>query len=442
MYSNAYSPNFGQDVISTPRDDMQALPDVEKVDIESEENHGEGTPGEAFQGFIEGCCRMRPLAMGCCVGTHESTVEYLGQDGLVAGYEFPVLRKMKNDGSDNMDPTVLNAAMKNMLQHQEAHEKGHPAKIGGVGLDPVDIDVDNRSKQTAQSKRTPDPRQVGGNCNPIPDMATFHTAENQYGAELPDEATENQAGPASSGKSNDPSRTSPKVKKGRVFLDDVHVLKDAFWCTYCCCAGFGCGQLAYCRLLTKCCCYSFHCEEKAPGHGDEHDVEGCYQSICSCLCCHFLCQLPCRPGMSRCICCNEPMHSCGQYKRAEADNSHGHIDHGDHEGAQPMFNYLIYDAFTPMYCCCMGCSCKAEMISICKNASSCCCCRTLCEESMPDFGNDGLCTCLLTCLTCYSQCQCLPKKEHNPCVACCGMRMKKMKDPHKIDSAPSQQSMH
>jgi len=171
-------------------------------------------------------------------------------------------------------------------------------------------------------------------------------------------------------------------------------------------------------------------------------LEGCFQSICSCCFCHLLCQLPCRPGLPKCICCSEQIHSCGKY----AHKAEEVVDHSGEAGAQPMFEFLLFEGFTPAYCCCIGCSCKQECLSCCKIGLQCCSCRFLCEEAMPECGPDGLCQCLLTCQCCYGQCSLPPRKENNPVLACCG---KRWRHPGHLTgsganagmSSPKQQSM-
>merc|ERR1719215_1644221 len=89
----------------------------------------------------------------------------------------------------------------------------------------------------------------------------------------------------------------PPEKSKKKMLDEAYVLREAWWCSYCCCAGCGCGKgneaRALCRLLTKCCCYRVNCEQQLNDH-EGSELEGCFQSICSCCFCHLLCQCPCR----------------------------------------------------------------------------------------------------------------------------------------------------
>merc|ERR1740130_6514 len=220
-----------------------------------------------------------------------------------------------------------------------------------------------------------------------------------------------------------PAAVKPVEKRGKVMMDELNVLKEAWWCSYCCCAGCGCGAPAYFRCLTKWCCFRINCEQAGEAHPD-NDSEGCLQCINSCCFCHFLCQFPCRQGMPRCICCSERMHCCGQYKRDEKEP-----EHAGEAGTQPMFEYLVYEGFTPAYCCCMGCTLKKECLSCFKISSVCCGCRFLTEEAMPDpCDGDGLCACLFTCMNCYYQSNFPPKKEMNPMLACCGKRWRKPHD--------------
>ena len=59
---------------------------------------------------------------------------------------------------------------------------------------------------------------------------------------------------------------------------------------------------------------------------DDNDNEGCYQNICSCCFCHSICQLPCRAGMPRCICCSEQLLMCSKYPRQSKEPQyHGYV---------------------------------------------------------------------------------------------------------------------
>jgi len=241
----------------------------------------------------------------------------------------------------------------------------------------------------------------------------------------------------------------PSVPGGKKMMDEKYVLKSAWWCTYCGCGGLGCAKegeaLAFFRLLTKCCCARVNCESHGDGLHEGNELEGCFQGIFSCVFCHLLCQLPGRPGMPRCICCSEQVHDCGRYARPVLQEHQINIE----AGTQPMFEFLIYDGCTPAWCCCLGCSCKKEIMSLMKFSFMCCGYNFLCEEAMPDC-EEGPCTCFFTSRKCYAQCACPPMMSGNPICACCGKRWRTKKHTRgnisgKSDgsggSAPKQQEM-
>lgn len=207
----------------------------------------------------------------------------------------------------------------------------------------------------------------------------------------------------------------PKKKKesNKRVMDEVMILKDAWWCAYCCCAGCGCGHPAFSRLLMKCCCY--RCSFENGGHGFEKDHLGCCQNICNCCCVNLYCQHPCRAGAPRCVCCNERMNCFGSYPWTDQQ-----------QGQQPMYEFLLYEQWACMYCCCCGLSWTPEPLACCRMTQICCRdCRCVLTEAAPDCGPNGLCTCLSACSTCYTICSFPPQKEGNPGVACCGLRCRK-----------------
>lgn len=418
---------------STPRGEVQLNRD-QGQDLRPELN-------DDGLGWFKGCCRMAPMVNGCCVKGDDTVVETLGEEVFIQGYEFPILQKMRNDGTDNRpnpsaDPSVPNAAMRNMMEQQRNPHPAHSAKsYGGVGLDeprdPSERDQYDRGRKQNQARN-----------DPIPDMDELQKmseADNgRRGSSVEIQPVQAYTGYREEEQKKvqaPPPRQDEEPKSAKRFMDEVNVLKEAWWCCYCCCSGIGCGSPAFFRFLTKCCCCRMNCESADPNHKNEDDHQGAYQHICSCCFCHNVCQCPCRPGMPRCICCSEQLHTCGRYKRPQG----GEPQHSGEAGAQPMFEYLMHDAFTPCFCCCTGCSCKQEVLACCHISTICCGCHFLCEEAMPEWGPDALCHCLLTCTRCYSACSFPPKKENNPRCAFCGWRLKKTGYNHgKITGGKSQ----
>lgn len=386
----------------------------------------------------------------CCVRGDDTPVELIDPHEC-QGYEFPVLRKLKNDGTDQAVPEApwaTNKARLSVIEHQKNQAQAYQERVDSRG-EPIEGGKNQGQGNTGgySIKRDSVGELLGDD---MPDMDQIRLAENAKAA--PAAKAKAKAEARAPKKEEDAARTNdraPPEKSKKKMLDELYVLKEAWWCSYCCCAGCGCGQRnearALCRLLTKCCCYRVSCEQQS-GDQEGRELEGCCQSILSCCFCHFLCQCPCRPGMPRCICCAEQVHACGRYAQPEVEDHSMSVE----VGAQPMFEFLSFDGCTLAWCCCMGCSCKAECLSILKLSYKCCGCALLCEEAMPDCcGDDGLCTCFCTCEKCYSMCNCLPRKEGNPGCALCGKRWKKakysgglgLKSGDASGAAPKQQEM-
>lgn len=379
--------------------------------------------------WLRGCCRMAPIVNGCCVRSEDQVVETLGEEVVLHGYEFPILRKIAPGEVSNMpeapkDPWVPNAAMRNMMEQSQNPHPAHTAKsYGGVGLD-------DPSDQNEFNRRQEPPRGFQGS-NPIPDMAALQQMQKEPKQQQMSSPSPIQDAPQQEAM-KPAAAVAPPTKPGKVMMDEMYVMKEAWWCSYCCCAGIGCGHPAIFRLLTKCCCCRVNCEGNDTKI--EHvDYEGCYQSICSCCFCHLVCQYPCRAGMPKCICCSETLVSCGKYPHRQVEQHNQTVE----AGTQPMFEYLMFDAFTCWYCCCMGFACKQEPIACCSVKTVCGGCRYLCEEAIPECGEDGLCTCLFTWLTCYSLCSIPGKRENNPVCSCCNYRWRLHNHPAQISGGRS-----
>lgn len=382
---------------------------------------------QEWSNALEGCCRSAGLSSGCCVASaSESVVERLpGDDDYVGrGYEFPILRRMKSDGT----------------APPPEHAGPGPEHAGtwmpvGVGVGPTGGQVGGLSSLSAKTGNA-GPSQPGGgpeiltpreqNAGPRgaeanktvgPTMEELQAMEREPARPKaqPVKTSDIQVKEASA--SQQPGE-QPSGKKQKTVVDEAYVMKDAWWCTYCCCGGCGCGRSAYARLMSKCMFCRTTCEHSSLVEEDQ----GCLHIIYSCLLCHLFCQLPCRQGMPRCICCGEIMISCGKYPhKKNVEIPHHAIGE---EPAPPMFEFLTFEAFTPCYCCCCGCSCKDECLSCCTITQICCCCNCKCEDTVPTC-SDGFCTFLHTCGICHTQCSCLPVREHNPIFACCGMKLRK-----------------
>lgn len=216
----------------------------------------------------------------------------------------------------------------------------------------------------------------------------------------------------------------PPPRPAATFMDEKAVLKEATWCLFCCCSGCGIGRAATPRLLLKCICCR-HDAQAVQCAGPS----GCLACLCSLTCCHFLCQAPCRNGTPRCMMCGEMYF--GYHTKRPPD-----------AGADDI-NKLLLEGFSPLYCCCTGCSFTKEKTS-CRSVSKCACCNFLCESGSP-FDNDGCLSTLLTCWNVYCQCRIPPKWEGNPICACFGKRWKSHKQDNNMqvsaNQAPSMQEM-
>lgn len=190
------------------------------------------------------------------------------------------------------------------------------------------------------------------------------------------------------------------------------MMENLWWCTYCCCGGFGCTEVPR-QISLRCGCLlcSMDCETQP---WDRPSICTCIQT---CAWCSVLGQLPPRLGYPRCYFWGHDF--CGVVGGYAAALSIG-CDSLQQFGIAH-YDKILDEQFKPAYCCCCGFAVGTQVVNIINVITKCCCCRCQMHDSLPGL-SEGALWCRLQCWYCHSQCAAPPVFSSNPICALFGYR--------------------
>eukprot|EP00933_Yihiella_yeosuensis_P064183 TRINITY_DN6753_c0_g3_i1.p1 TRINITY_DN6753_c0_g3~~TRINITY_DN6753_c0_g3_i1.p1 ORF type:complete len:350 (-),score=38.13 TRINITY_DN6753_c0_g3_i1:93-1142(-) len=212
------------------------------------------------------------------------------------------------------------------------------------------------------------------------------------------------------------AKNEPKTwlyKGGR--KDELDMLQNLWWCTWCCCAGGGCSRSkAPFQLATNFCCFG-NVIQSEPCKNPDGAICG---NITLCCCFTTLYKFPPQKGTPRCIFLGT--QCCGPNGGWEAATAvvPGKATKG--KGLAPFARHLN-EKFVPCFCCCLGLRCNPPLDCL-DSFWKCGPCQCHFHTGVPTL-EMGVCLWRLNCACLYCLCKVPPTARFNPLIACCGHRV-------------------
>lgn len=210
---------------------------------------------------------------------------------------------------------------------------------------------------------------------------------------------------------------------------EEEMVKNRFWCCYCCCAGLG-TRCSLDPLMYRYSCGCCHCSWESADVVDK--LTGICSTMMNCCCCAgCLCHYPLPKGTPYCVCCNEKCCYKGGRDAAmraaiqSSSDSQFDVDLPSQRKRRTSVtsvqefeetSHVLKNQIIPCFCCCCGCT-EDYGKNLCGYNTKCCCCRCDGRWGLPFYTG---CKILSLCCGSYFQCRCPRYSEAHTCV-CCGL---------------------
>lgn len=408
-----------------------------------------------FELCRESCTSRQGQCQGSCKMFGEQLSNATAEDSPVQEADAPIL-SATSERMSKQDPQGSSAKMDDInpkWMSCREWDGGWPPPTVLIGPPPKGVSLECAPEEVLGMF---DMEEASQQPQPSAASTSNAAAGRQISPSPPSDAGTNNVSNAPSGKSRKELPPDTRTCFGGCIyspvanMNEVEVLKKAFWCTYCCCGGLGCHRWpAHLRLMCKC----IACRQTF----ESTDCHGVHDGLCTqahtCCCCLSICHMPPRKGTPRCILCNETFCGYSEWGKDAGDDQEGAEHNVASDGMDARvgdLDHFLDETSVLCYSCCTGFS----VVPVCEayhGKYKCCCCKCRFASACPCDG-DGCCNCLLTCWWCLAQSRFPPtlKPDLNPLIGCCGCKLRKCcrvahtigpHGPGSQTAAPRQQEM-